>query len=68
MLGKSLKYSQFSFLLFSFLIINSFNNLSIKIRYYIHKLYDYLIITQSHWKEILLFYNFNNFVCTKLFN
>ena len=48
MFDKSFKYSQFSFLLLSSLIINLFNNLLIKIRYYVYKFYDYLIITQFH--------------------
>ena len=48
MLDKSLKYSQFFFLLFSFLIINSFNNLSIKTCYYVYKPRDCLAATQSH--------------------
>ena len=58
MLDKSLKYSQFLFFLFSSLIINSFNNLLIEIRYYVYRPRDYLIVTQLHWKEILLFYKF----------
>ena len=48
MFNKSLKYSQFSFLLFFFLIINSFNNLLIETRYYVYRFRDYLIITQLH--------------------
>ena len=44
MFNKNLKYLQF-FFLFSFLIINSFNNLSIKIYYYVYTSRNYLIIT-----------------------
>ena len=57
MLNKSFKYSQFPFLLLSSLIINSFNNLSIETRYYVHKSRNCLTVTQLHWKEALLSHN-----------
>ena len=45
MFNKSLKYSQIFFIIFSFLIMNLFNDLFIEIRNYVYKVYKYLIIT-----------------------